>query len=130
MANNSAEKSMFSQISECDSAQPNLVSQNPISVIIGPRTIKTFTERQPTAGRVVRRNNKFIQALSLPTILSYNMRSLWGKLDNFAANIEEGSGEISFLSEVWEKSESSKHQSRRVVRNAQCVLYFHTKARG
>ena len=112
LANNPAENSWFSQISECDSAQPHLVSKSPISVIIGHRPIKTFSERETPVRNVIRRSNKCIQALSLPTILSYNMRSLWGKLNSFATDMEERSGEISFLCEVWEKSEDLQHQNR------------------
>ena len=74
---NSFEKSWFSQVSECDAAQPNPVPDNHISVIIGHRPNKVLAGRQQAVRRVIRRENKCIEALSLPIILSYNMRSIW-----------------------------------------------------
>ena len=110
--NNTLEKSWFSQVSECDTAQPNLVPHNYIPVMIGHRPDKISSDRQPAVHRVIRRENKCIQALSLPTILSYNMRSIWGKLSSFAEDIHERDCQISFLCEVWEKSENRKHQMK------------------
>ena len=40
------------------------------------------------------------------------MRSIWGKLANFAEDVHERSGEIIFLCEVWGKSENRKHQRK------------------
>ena len=111
-ANISAENSWFSQISDCDSAQPQLVSSNPIPVVIGYRPPKVTINNRQTVRQVIRRENKCIQALSLQTILSYNMRSIWSKLVNFSTNMQERSADISFLCEVWEKSESRKHQQK------------------
>ena len=69
-------------------------------------------DRQFPIRRVIRRENRCVEALSLPVILSYNMRSIWGKLANFAEDVHERSGEIIFLCEVWEKSENKKHQRK------------------
>ena len=66
----------------------------------------------PPVRRVIRRENRCIEALSLPVILSYNMRSVWGKLKNFSEDVHERSGEVIFLCEVWEKSENKKHKRR------------------
>ena len=110
------ERSWFSQISECGSAQPNLVfsneCENIIPVITGYRPHRATADRQPAVRKVIRRENKCVQALSLPNILSYNMRSIWGKLDSFATDMQERAGEISILCEVWEKSENKKHQRK------------------
>ena len=72
--------------------------------MIGYQTPKLYADRQ-IVRRVVRRENKCV--LSLPIILSYNMRSIWSKLD-----MHERSADLSFLCEVWEKSESKKHQRK------------------
>ena len=109
--NNSLEDSWFSQ-SDCDTAQSQLVSPLPIPVVISERTRKPTADRLPAVRRVLRRENKCIEALSLPIILSYNMRSIWGKLDSLALDMVERSGEICFLSEVWEKMENKKHKKR------------------
>ena len=87
------------------------MSSNPIPVVIGYRPPKVANNRQ-TVRKVIRRDNKCIQALSLPTILSYNMRSIWSKLNNFFADMHERSATIAFLCEIWQKSESKKHQKR------------------
>ena len=109
---NSFEKSWFSQVSECDAAQPNPVPDNHISVIIGHRPNKVLAGRQQAVRRVIRRENKCIEALSLPIILSYNMRSIWGKLNSFSDDMHERDCSITFLCEVWEKSENTKHQKK------------------
>ena len=51
-------------------------------------------------------------ALDLPAFTVYNMRSIWSKLNNLAEDIIDRSVDISFLSEVWEKKENTKHQSK------------------
>ena len=38
------------------------------------------------------------------------MRALFSKIDNFARDMEERESDLSFLTEVWEKSENKKHQ--------------------
>ena len=108
--NNPLESSWFSQMSECDPTQPQLVY--PVPVITGHRPYRELPARQPAVRRVIRRENKCIQALSLPTIVSYNMRSIWSKINSFSEDMHERSAEIGFLCEVWEKSESKKHQKK------------------
>ena len=112
------ENSWFSQPSECATTQPNLVFAshptfrygNSIPVITGFRPDRVTPARPPPARQVLRRENKCLQALSLPNLLSYNMRSIWGKLNNLADDIKERAGQVVFLYEVWEKSESRKQQ--------------------
>ena len=58
----------------------------------------------------IHRDNRFVHSLNLPTFTVYNMRSIWSKINNLAEDIEERNVDISFLSEVWEKKESKKHQ--------------------
>ena len=112
------EKSWFSQISECGTAQPHTESRNTyvrencIPVVVGYRPWRKTDDRLPAVRNVIRRENKCLQALSLPVLLSYNMRSIWGKISSFATDMEERDGEISFLCEVWEKSENKKHKKR------------------
>ena len=38
------------------------------------------------------------------------MSSLWAKLDNFGADMHNRNSSISFLTEIWEKSENKHHQ--------------------
>ena len=54
-----------------------------------------------------------MQALSLPKISNYNMRSLIPKISNFSVDMDERAVDIAFLTEVWEKLENKKkHQSK------------------
>ena len=67
-------------------------------------------KRLPPVRKTVRRNNKVLQAVTLPKISNYNMRSLMPKIRNFGTDMQERACSISFLTEVWEKSENKKHQ--------------------
>ena len=112
----SLENSWFSQSSELTTTQPYLVSNssnlNTIPVITGFRSDRQTPVRLPPVRKVLRRENKCIQALSMPKILSYNMRSIWGKLNSLADDVKERAGEVIFLCEVWEKSENKKHREK------------------
>ena len=68
--------------------------------------------RKPTLVKTLRRDKKTLQALSLPLISLYNMRSLLPKLDSFVEDFEDRGTGLSFLSEVWEKADNEKHQNK------------------
>ena len=124
MAENSLENTWFSQCSESESADP-------IPVIIGYRPQRVFPVRQPSVRRTIRRENKCLQALSLPTTLVYNMRSIWDKLNSVSTDMIERECDISFLCEVWEKSENLKHQFRiEEMLEMQGIKYFSTPRPG
>ena len=50
--------------------------------------------------------DKFSTALYLPTVAAYNCRSLFPKIENFKTDMIEREISVSFLSEIWEKSET------------------------
>ena len=79
-----------------------------IQVHTGYRPKKEAFFRPPHSRKTLKRNNKTIQALTLPRISSYNMRSIFGKIGNFSADMNDRSTDISFLTEVWEKKENKK----------------------
>ena len=109
----SLDKSWYSQKSHCGTTLSHCnESENYIPVFTGHRPEPEHITRQPPVRKVIRRENRCIQALSLPTILSYNMRSLWGKIRSLATVIHERSWEIIFLSEVWEKRENKSHKHK------------------
>ena len=60
----------------------------------------------------IRRDNRLLEAMSLPILSAYNMRSIWSKLDGLALDMEERDCDLAILSEVWEKKENIKHQNR------------------
>ena len=79
---------------------------------IGYRPTNVIFERPPHARVTIRRDNKKIQALSLPKISNYNVRSFWSKISNFSLDMNERLCDASFLTEVWEKKENRKHQMK------------------
>ena len=82
-----------------------------IPVIVGYRPDKMRQDERPVhTRRTIKRSNNLVDALSAPRITLYNMRSAWSKLDNFAEDMEMRQTDISFLTEVWQMSESKKHQ--------------------
>ena len=60
--------------------------------------------------KTIRRDNKSVQALTLPRLTNYNMRSLFPKIGNFSIDMHERETDLSFLTEVWQKKENKKHQ--------------------
>ena len=85
----------------------------PIPVQTGHRpSICNPSLRLPPVRKTIRRDNKVLQAVTLPKMSNYNMRSLMPKLFNFGTDMEDRCCSISFLTEVWQKAENKKHQFR------------------
>ena len=82
-----------------------------IKTVIGnrPRNTTRGGARIP-ARKVIRRDEGLVEALTLPKITLYNMRSMWPKIGNLADDICLRETDICFLTEIWEKKESKKHQ--------------------
>ena len=83
-----------------------------ISVQIGNRPnniVESDSERLPPSRKTIRRDNKVLQAVTLPKFSSYNMRSLMPKLSSWATDMTDRLCSLSFLVEIWQKSESKKH---------------------
>ena len=97
-----------------NSTMENEPLSSSIPVIIGHRPGKsTDSERPPSTRKIVRRSNKAIQALTLPTVVIYNMRSLFPKIENFSLDMKERAGDIAFLTEIWEKKEHRKQSLKK-----------------
>ena len=82
----------------------------PIHIQTGFRPTRVIYERPLPVRRTSRRDNRKVQALTLPRIVNYNMRSLFPKFENFAQDVHERESDAVFLTEVWEKQENKKHQ--------------------
>ena len=91
-----------SRDSEAEAAQ--------IPIFYGYRPKKERPVDRVPVRRAVRRSNKLVDALSVPRITLYNMRSAWSKLDNLMEDMEMRSTSLCFLTEVWQVTESRKHQ--------------------
>ena len=81
-----------------------------IPVLTGFRPGHCSTARLPPVRKTIRRDNKVLQALTLPKLSNYNMRSLFPKIGNFGTDMIDRNCDLSFLTEVWQKSENKKHQ--------------------
>ena len=91
----------------------------------------TNLKRREKYYSTIKRSNKAVAALSLPTITVYNMRSIWSKLDSLATDMVERSADLSMLSEVWEKKENTLHQGKlEELLELKGIKYFSTPRPG
>ena len=93
-----------------DSIEDNIIGF-PIPVHTGYRpSTNSNCDRLPHTRVTIRRDNNILQAITLPRISSYNMRSIWSKSVSLAQDMWDRCTDISFLSEIWEVSENKRHQ--------------------
>ena len=78
--------------------------------IQGTGPVQILAVKGPHVRVTIRRDNKVLQAVTLPRISSYNMRALMAKSVSLAQDMWDRSTDISFLSEIWEQSENKRHQ--------------------
>ena len=50
-----------------------------------------------------KKSNKFVQALTLPTLFNINPRSIYNKIDEFHNFVKEEEVDVIFISESWER---------------------------
>ena len=79
---------------------------NPIPVIISDRIspVKVKNKNQHIKSiKTIRRSNKAIQALNLPTLMNVNPRSIYNKANEFHKFVTEESVDLVAMSERWER---------------------------
>ena len=76
------------------------------------QSFRPSNDRKPCNNITIRRDNRTIEAVSLPIFSVFNMRSIWSKLSSLAEDMDERQTDLAILSEVWEKKENLKHQQR------------------
>ena len=54
---------------------------------------------------------KYVVALNLPTVASYNVQSLFPKIQSFKTDMLERAVSVAFVSEIWEQKENFEHLS-------------------
>ena len=54
--------------------------------------------------------DKISAALSLPTVATYNCRSLFPKIDSLKTDLLERQIDVSFLTEIWEQNHNNDHK--------------------
>ena len=58
--------------------------------------------------KTIRRNNKLIEAINLPKVITLNPRSLYNKKKQFCTLIDQTEADICFVSETWDRSHLPK----------------------
>ena len=104
--------SILSNESDENSSLKPVFQSLKIPTQIGYRPPNINFERPPHSRVTIRRDNRKVQALGLPIICNYNVRSLWSKINNLALDMNERESDLNFLTEVWEKRENKKHQQK------------------
>ena len=69
--------------------------------------IPLVTDQPPN---VTSKPDKITAALSLPTVATYNLRSLFPKIGNLSTDMLERYVDVGFLTEIWENSANLEHQ--------------------
>ena len=62
--------------------------------------------------KVIKRDNKVIQALNLPTICNLNPRSVYNKTNEFHTFVEQEEIDLLFMSESWEREHLTLEEIR------------------
>ena len=128
ITNSSSNASILSSSVSPLSCEDSWFSQDEISVLEeGPCQIPVHVGFRPPNPRqnenskfercyknniTVKRDNRLLEASSLPTFSVYNMRSLWSKLSSLGEDMKERATDLAILSEVWEQKESTKHKQK------------------
>ena len=71
---------------------------------------QSLSESSCTNDRVPNNPDKIACALHLPTVATYNMRSLFPKIGNLKTDLKERKIDCAFMSEIWEKKENKNHK--------------------
>ena len=74
----------------------------------GNESIVSESESQAQTSNI-KRQDKITAALNLPTVATYNVRSLFPKIRNFKTNMLERLISVSFISEIWERADKKLH---------------------
>ena len=80
----------------------------PIPVMISDRKAKQNTKENKQNRnniKTIKRSNKAIQALSLPTVMNVNPRSIYNKANEFQNFVKEELVDVVTMSESWERVE-------------------------
>ena len=59
--------------------------------------------------KIIKRSNKLIQALDLPSLCNLNPRSVYNKIDEFHTFVKEEEVDLLFMSESWERENLTLH---------------------
>ena len=77
-----------------------------IPVIISQRKpiVFDYLGRSKPVRKVVKRNNRSLQAIDLPSVMNINPRSIYNKVNEFLTLVEEYDSDLIFMSETWDRA--------------------------
>ena len=74
---------------------------------------------------IIKRSNKVLQALDLPTVLNLNPRSVYNKVDEFIKFVEEEDIDLVCMSESWERENKTLDEIIEIEgRNCAIIVWF------
>ena len=74
------------------------------------RSVSQPVRRPPAVRKTVRRNNIFLQAVGLPTVMNLNPRSIYNKSEEFQILLDQYDVDCVCMSESWERDSLSLGQ--------------------
>ena len=93
------------------SSDPSYGKNQPIPVYCSERrNVSSKTTRRKCHNKTVKRSNKAVQALDLPSVLNLNPRSVYNKVDEFHSLVNELQVDLLFMSESWERENQTLDQ--------------------
>ena len=95
--------------SENNSENENFSQKIPV-VISQKRKWLPKPQKKQRKIKTIKRSNKTLQALDLPTIINLNPRSVYNKVDEFHTLVSELSADLVFMSESWERENLTLNQ--------------------
>ena len=91
-------------ISVSSESDDQISSTKPIPIFVSNRR-KSKPKKQPKSRNIktIKRSNKCLEALELPTVINLNPRSVYNKVDEFHTLVSELAVDLVFMSESWER---------------------------
>ena len=104
MSDLSSDSSDLSDLSDLTDVSDLSDASNNISVIVGHRP-NSFILKSPRKKVLaqIRRSNKALVAINLPTVININPRSVYNKIDEFHKMVEQYEADLIIMSESWER---------------------------
>ena len=81
----------------------SVIPGSPIPVLITHRNVIIPSDPRIPVRKVIKRNNLFLQAVTLPSVMNINPRSVYNKIDEFLILVDQYESDIVFMSETWDR---------------------------
>ena len=96
---------MTATSSMCSVHEKSEITGFPIPVLVNQRTENIVSEPRLPVRKVIKRNNIFLEALVLPSVMNINPRAVYIEVDEFLTLVDQYQTDIIFMSETWDRVE-------------------------